>query len=132
MNVEEKKPRVRNDMVPRQQIGGNNLNNNMGRLGGNNGPQSRPMGNNNGSGGGMMRNNAGGNNLRQAAAEETVLLAWEAAVDSDSARITAPVAATTSLTDRCAVPEMDRVVVATTDVAKGIVQQHDISKSINK
>ncbi|KAH8382756.1 hypothetical protein KR009_005128 [Drosophila setifemur] len=65
LNVEEKKPRTRNDMAPRQPIGGNSLNNNM-RLGGNNGPQSRPMGNNNnGSGGGMMRNNNAGNNLRQ-------------------------------------------------------------------
>lgn len=66
LNVEEKKPRMRNDMAPRQTIGGGNLNNNMGRIGGN-GPQSRPMGNNNGSGGGgMMRNTggSGGGNMR--------------------------------------------------------------------
>ncbi|EDW84082.1 uncharacterized protein Dwil_GK13947 [Drosophila willistoni] len=66
LNVEEKKPRMRNDMAPRQPIGGgNNLNNNMGRIGGgNNGPQSRPMGNG-GGGGGMMRNTGGsGGNMR--------------------------------------------------------------------
>ncbi|XP_017966528.1 ras GTPase-activating protein-binding protein 2 isoform X2 [Drosophila navojoa] len=61
LNVEEKKPRMRNDMPPRQPIGGNNVNNmgrnNMRAGGGNNGPR---MGGNNGASFGQRNDNRSG------------------------------------------------------------------------
>ncbi|XP_037949821.1 ras GTPase-activating protein-binding protein 1-like [Teleopsis dalmanni] len=67
LNVEEKKPRSRQNDMPRQGMG-NNMNNNNGNSQRNNlggGPPSRSLSNSAGGGGGMMRNNNSGNNNMQ-------------------------------------------------------------------